>query len=96
MTSKNSLISGSCLNSSRNFIEKIDAGGFPSLHAMRATVLGGVVGLFFGSLAVWVLVCGSIVLVALSRVLLRHHYGIDVLAGVVFGVILVGVAAIFL
>ncbi len=69
-------------------LEKIDAGSFPSLHASRTTLV--YLTLFSSTdiipiKAVFLLV---IVLVILSRILLKKHFWIDVLGGFVLGLLI--------
>lgn len=68
-----------------NLLEKIDAGSFPSIHASRITLV--YLTLFSHTDSVWikVVVLLVIVLVILSRVVLKKHYWIDVLGGFVIG-----------
>ena len=72
-----------------NVFERIDASSFPSLHAMRATLLAGVLSavlvhpLQLGVLGICVL------LTCYSRVHTQKHHASDVVAGVVFGALIV-------
>ena len=71
-----------------NWIEKIDASSFPSLHAMRATVLTVLLSLFFANRVVAVVFAILAVLVAVIRVQEKKHDIFDVIIGLVLGVIL--------
>lgn len=72
----------------RNFLEKIDASSFPSVHAARATFL-----CFFSilvlnlTLYVNILIFVLFFLVLYSRIYLKKHYLIDVIGGVILGII---------
>lgn len=68
-----------------NTMEKIDAGSFPSLHAARITLV--YLTLFaFASLPIMkVLFILVIVVVCVSRVLLKKHFWTDVAGGIVMG-----------
>jgi membrane-associated phospholipid phosphatase len=71
-----------------NFIEKIDACSFPSVHAARSVFLYMFFVLRF-NLDFFVVGALSILLLAVlySRVYLRKHDVIDVLAGTVLGIV---------
>ena len=79
----------------RNFLGKIDAASFPSLHSMRSSVLAALLAIHFGNLALTVLLVLYAVAVAASRVLLKRHYIADVVAGLILGV-LVALASVWL
>lgn len=70
-----------------NWMEKIDASSFPSLHTMRAVVLFGTIGYFFATPLSWMLSISGIILVGGTRVLLSRHYLADVLGGAGIGVV---------
>src|SRR5574341_841050 len=76
----------------RNIIEKIDASSFPSLHAMRAAVLATILSAFFENFWLTPLFALAAVGVAVSRVMTKRHDVSDVLAGLIFGVIIGGVS----
>lgn len=73
---------------------------FPSGHATAAAAFFGAVIYLAGTLprrtavVVRVLAVGGIVLVALSRVVLRKHWPVDVLAGIALGLVLASVATL--
>lgn len=79
----------------KNIMEKIDAGSFPSLHTSRITIV--YLTLFytavFASLKFLCIVV--IVLVGISRVFLKKHYPVDVLAGLVFGLVIFLISTYF-
>lgn len=79
----------------RTWVERIDASSFPSLHAMRAAVLAVVLGAFFASTVVSVLLALVAVGVGVVRVMQKRHYASDVVAGLVLGVV-VGVVSLWL
>lgn len=72
----------------RNALERIDASSFPSLHAMRATVLALIIAVFFNQPIVWILATLAVLAVAVTRVMLKRHHRSDVIAGLVVGVII--------
>ena len=76
----------------RNIVEKIDASSFPSLHAMRAAVLATILSAFFENFWLTPLFALAAVAVAVSRVMTKRHDVSDVLAGLIFGVIIGGVS----
>lgn len=70
----------------RNFLERIDASSFPSLHTMRAAVIAATTGVFFSQPLAWILAAAAAVSVAASRVVQKRHHKSDVVAGLVIGV----------
>lgn len=70
-----------------NWIEKIDASSFPSLHSMRAVVLFGTLGYFFANPFSWIFSILGMLLVGGTRILLSRHYLTDVLGGVGIGIV---------
>jgi len=79
----------------KNVLEKIDAGSFPSLHTSRITVVyltlfatTPLVGLKTGFIIV-------ILLVSISRIYLKKHYPIDVLGGLICGVLIFRLSRFF-
>jgi membrane-associated phospholipid phosphatase len=71
----------------KGVIGRIDASSFPSLHTMRASVLGFLLMLAFPSVFSIVVFSAIIFGVAVARVRLERHFVSDVIAGVVFGAI---------
>jgi len=71
-----------------NFIEKIDASSFPSLHAMRSAFLGVILISFFQNFLATALIVLCIAAVGTSRVMEKRHYAADVIAGVILGIII--------
>jgi|SRR3989344_5749826 len=67
-----------------NFLEKIDAGSFPSIHSARSSFV--FISFFFlTSFPVnWIFLL-LILVVGLTRILLKKHYLFDVLAGYAIG-----------
>lgn len=72
----------------RGFAQKIDASSFPSLHAMRASCLAVLIILFFSNMWITCIAIIAAISVALVRVLQKRHYSADVIAGLIFGVII--------
>ena len=68
-----------------NFIEKIDASSFPSLHAMRSAILGVILAGYFANILLTVVFALCIIGVAITRVLLKRHDPVDVSAGMIIG-----------
>ena len=72
-----------------------DGYGFPSGHALGATVVWGTGALVLdaGRRRTRLALAGSVIsLVALSRVVIGVHYVVDVVVGFVIGVVLIGIA----
>ena len=69
-----------------NFVERIDASSFPSMHTARIFFLSILFSVYFANLYLTVLCTIIAVLVSYSRIYLRKHDWIDVLGGAVVGV----------
>ena len=76
------------------FIQKIDASSFPSVHVMRAVVLGLILALTISSPFFSMLIVLCVLFVAKSRIKLKRHHLGDVLGGMILGV-LVGLVSIW-
>lgn len=74
---------------SRNILEKFDQAGFPSLHTMRVVVLLGVLFAAFNSILVLILFVAVIVVVALSKIAIKHHYARDIWGGAIISAAIV-------
>lgn len=72
----------------RNWLQKIDVSSFPSLHAMRAALLAVLLGRFFSMTALTVLFGIVVLSVAWTRMSMKKHDLIDVVAGVITGLII--------
>lgn len=69
-----------------NFIEKIEASSFPSVHTTRIFLVSYVLISYFSVLTVLLSLIS--VSVAYSRIYLKRHYYTDVLAGALLGIAL--------
>src|SRR3989344_3293176 len=72
----------------QSFKQKIDAGSFPSTHSARIAALGFTLVRLYPNAVSVVLSIAAVALVGYSRVYLRKHYTIDVIAGVAGGIII--------
>jgi membrane-associated phospholipid phosphatase len=70
-----------------SWIEQIDASAFPSVHAIRATLLYAILAVLYKNLAVSIVLAIIAIAVCTSRVLIRKHDIVDVVSGVIIGVI---------
>jgi undecaprenyl-diphosphatase len=70
-----------------NFVEKIDASGFPSLHSMRAAVLATILSLHFSNSLLTAFFAITAIAIAVTRVLQKRHFVRDVIAGLILGVV---------
>ena len=73
---------------SANFLQRIDASSFPSLHAMRASFLAVIFSLFFRNTVFTVLFALLALGVAWARVRQKRHFLSDVIAGLLFGILI--------
>lgn len=80
----------------KNFLERIDASSFPSLHSMRAAVIAVTIGMFFNQPLVWILAAIAAVSVAITRVLQKRHHKSDVITGLIIGVAITVVSPLML
>lgn len=72
----------------KNILEKIDAGSFPSLHTSRITVVYLTLFAATSFLSLKIAFIIVIILVGFSRVFLKKHYPVDVLGGLVCGLLI--------
>ncbi len=70
-----------------NFIERIDASSFPSLHSARIVFLAILFSAHFTNQYLTILCTVVAALVSYSRIYLKKHDWVDVAGGVVVGVI---------
>ncbi len=78
-----------------NWVEKIYASSFPSIHAMRTWLYVMVFGLYFDKLLLWIVLVCLGVIVAYSRMYLDKHDLVDVAVGSVVGIV-VGMLVVML
>jgi len=69
-----------------NYLQRINASSFPSMHAMRASVFATLLVLFFQNSLLSVLFVLCALGVGVSRVLTKRHHASDVIVGWIFGV----------
>ncbi len=69
----------------RNWLSKLDASSFPSLHTARAAAFLWILTAFFQSAALGILGGIVIVIVAVTRVWLKRHWVSDVIVGGILG-----------
>ena len=67
------------------FLTKIDASSFPSLHAMRASVLATLIILKLENPVLIILLIVYAMAVGASRIMAKRHYYSDVVAGLIIG-----------
>ncbi len=78
-----------------NFLTKIDASSFPSLHSMRASILATLLALRLTNPVLIILLIVYAMAVGASRVWMKRHYTSDIVAGLVLGVF-VSLASVWL
>jgi len=71
-----------------NFLERIDAASFPSIHSARIVFLGMSLINFFDSYLFAIFISFFVFIVCYSRVYLKKHDFIDVIGGVVLGLLM--------
>ena len=72
----------------RNFVERLDAASFPSIHSMRTFSLVFWISLYFNNLLLTVYLSIVGVFVVYSRIYLKKHYWVDVIFGLIFSFII--------
>lgn len=73
----------------KNIVEKLHSRSFPSLHAMRATMLGITFAKILNERLAIILSVLLILIVGWTRIMLKKHYWTDVFGGIIFGIIIV-------
>jgi len=72
----------------KNLLEKIDAGSFPSLHTSRITITYLSLFFLYDVLMLKLLCCLVIAIVGYSRLHLKKHFLVDVVAGFIIGILI--------
>ncbi len=70
-----------------SYLSKINASSFPSIHAMRSTVLATILFIHFG---IWQLIIPLALIpifACYSRIAIKRHDLVDITFGVIFGII---------
>jgi len=71
-----------------SFLERIDSGSFPSIHTARVAAVGALLIGRLQSFEMTIILSATVMLVGVSRVILKRHHVSDVLAGAVLGALL--------
>ncbi len=72
----------------KSWLSKIDASSFPSLHAGRIFSYIIILGSFFASVWVYILMGALAILISYLRIRLKRHYLQDVAIGAVMGLLI--------
>jgi len=72
----------------RSLVESIDSSSFPSVHSMRIVSLAFWLSIFFSIYSVSIFLWAIAALVMSSRIVLKRHYGVDVIAGAIISLII--------
>ena len=72
----------------KTWVEQTDAASFPSMHAMRTTILAVVLSLFFNNVLMTIFMAGFVVFVGATRIVMKRHRLVDLIGGVVLGLLL--------
>jgi undecaprenyl-diphosphatase len=75
-----------------DFLGKLDASSFPSLHAMRTAFLMLILIEFFSSYYLKILIFCLTLAICYSRIYLKKHYWTDVIVGFALGAIMAYIA----
>lgn len=71
-----------------NFIDKLDASSFPSMHTMRIVILLVIFSMFFKRIDLAILFFAMSLIVAVSRSVIKKHFWSDIIGGYIFGLII--------
>ncbi len=71
-----------------NILEKITASSFPSLHSMRSILLVMFLSQYFQNNLLTTLLIAMFLLVVITRLTLKKHYFIDIIGGLIIGLII--------
>lgn len=72
----------------KDLFSKIDANSFPSVHTARISLLVGTVILYYKNTLLSIIGIALILGVGYSRIYLKKHYLIDVLFGIIIGMVI--------
>lgn len=70
-----------------NIYNKIDANSFPSVHSARISLIAAMFSLYFKDTPIFIISIIIMLGVGYSRIYLKRHHSIDVLAGFLIGII---------
>ncbi len=70
----------------KHLIEKIDYASFPSIHSARIAAICSALGMLYRNPFFLLFLGTTLILVMVSRVLLKKHDIIDVIAGAILGI----------
>lgn len=68
------------------FISKIDASSFPSIHTTNSSFIAIVLSNYLNNIYATFLLIVLVFIVAYSRIYLKRHYYVDILAGMIIGI----------
>jgi undecaprenyl-diphosphatase len=69
----------------KTLLEKLDASSFPSTHTARSFGAALILSYYFPELLILILLLA--IGIAISRIYLKHHYKIDVIFGILIGIL---------
>ncbi len=72
-----------------SMLSKIDSSSFPSVHSARAILYAVLISNYFNNYILYIFLVVLALIVSYSRVYLKKHYWIDVVAGWIIGLVLV-------
>lgn len=71
-----------------NILEKIDASSFPSIHAMRSSIVFALFTLYFNDVFLAVMFFITSLMISISRYKIKKHYWLDIIIGYLIGLII--------
>jgi membrane-associated phospholipid phosphatase len=74
-----------------NFIERLEASSFPSLHSMRVSAMFVILHFYLNNVLFSLLFLSIALAVFASRYYLKKHYPIDILGGAIIGLVVGGI-----
>ena len=72
----------------KTLFQKYLAGSFPSVHTARITAFSAAIAMFYGNVIFILIASLTVICVGYSRIYLKKHYLMDVIAGFLIGAVI--------
>ncbi|MBW2982650.1 phosphatase PAP2 family protein [Candidatus Woesearchaeota archaeon] len=74
------------IKKNNTFLERLDSQSFPSAHSTRTASVFFIIGITIKELSLFLIIL--LILISLSRIILKKHYFTDISAGILIGILI--------